>query len=235
MKRLFALSLIAAAALAGCEFPTDPDGTLDRARGGTLRVGVTQAEPFVVLADGRPRGVEVALIERFAETIDAEVEFVSGSESDLMEALRGRQLDVVLAGLTRRSVWQHEVPLTRPFVTYQWVIAAPDEALAAELSEDLEGHEVGVEANSPIAAKLAEDTDAEVRPLDDITSFDGPLAVPTYQLDDLGLVRTDAELDELEHAMAVAPGENGFLVELERFLLDNEAEAARLLEEEGTP
>ena len=56
-----------------------------------------------------------------------------------------------------------------------------------------------------------------------------------YVLDDLGLVRTDAELDEHEHAMAVAMGENAFLVELERFLLDREGEAAELLAREGKP
>ena len=45
-----------------------------------------------------------------------------------------------------------------------------------------------------------------------------------YLLDDLGLVRTDAELDEEEHAMAASMGQNAFLVTLERFLLDRETE-----------
>jgi hypothetical protein len=35
--------------------------------------------------------------------------------------------------------------------------------------------------------------------------------------------------------MAVSMGENAFLVELERFLLDREAEAGELLEREGKP
>jgi hypothetical protein len=59
--------------------------------------------------------------------------------------------------------------------------------------------------------------------------------VPDYLLDDLGLVRTDAELDEHEHAMAVSMGENAFLVTLDRFLLDRESEAAAILEREGRP
>jgi ABC-type amino acid transport substrate-binding protein len=152
-----------------------------------------------------------------------------------MGALHGRQLDVVIAGLTRRSPWQAEVALTRPYLTTQAVIAAPDEQTARELSEDLEGHEVAVEANSELAAKLSEDTDATVKPVEDLTAIDGPAAVPDYLLDELDLVRTDAELDEYEHAMAVAMGENAFLVELERFLLDSEAEAGELLAREGKP
>jgi polar amino acid transport system substrate-binding protein len=223
-------------ALGGCQFPADTEGTLDRVRDGTLRVGVTTADPFVILADGEePQGVEPELVRRFARTLGAEVDWVPGSESELMAALHGRQLDIVIAGLSRSSSWQAEVTLTRPYVNTQWVIAAPDEQTARALSEDLEGHEVAVEANSAIAAKLSEDTDARVVPVDDIAAADGPVAVEHYLLDDLGLVRTDAELDEHEHAMAGAMGENAFLVELERFLLDSEGEAERLLAREGKP
>jgi polar amino acid transport system substrate-binding protein len=236
-RRLAAASVAALAlALAGCQYPADVDGTLDRARGGTLRVGVTPADPFVTLADGsEPRGVEVELVKRFARQLDAAIEWVPGSEAALMGALHGRQLDIVIAGLTRKSPWQTEVTLTRPYLNTQWVIAAPDERTARDLSEDLEGHEVAVEANSELAAKLYEDTDATVVPVDDVAEADGPVAVEDYLLDDLGLVRTDAELDEQEHAMAVAMGENAFLVELERFLLDSGNEAAHILEREDDP
>ena len=231
-----AISTLAALLCGGCDFPADPDGTLDRVRDGTLRVGVTPADPFVTLADGEePQGVEPELVRRFARRLGAEVDWVPGSESDHIAALHGGQLDVVIAGLTRRSAWQNEVTLTRPYLNTQWVIAAPDEETARELSEDLEGYEVAVEANSPIAAKLSEDTDATVVPVDDIAEADGPVAVENYLLDDLGLVRTDVELDEHEHAMAVAMGENAFLVELERFLLDSEGEASDLLAREGKP
>ena len=234
MARLLALAL-AAIVLAGCEFPRDPEGTLDRVRGGVMRVGVTPADPWVTLEGSEPAGVEVELVKRFADTLDARVEWVEGSESDLMEALHGRQVDLVVAGLTRQSVWAREAALTRPYLTTQVVIAAQDEREAAELSEDLGGEPIAVEANSPEASKLEQDTDAVVVPVDDLAAVDGPAAVPDYLLDDLDLVRTDAELDEHEHAMAVSMGENAFLVALERFLLDNEAEAAEILEREGRP
>jgi polar amino acid transport system substrate-binding protein len=234
--RLWLAVAAVALVLGGCEFPADVDGTLDRVRGGTLRVGVTPADPFVILSDGEePQGVEPELVRRFARRIGATVDWVPGSESELMAALHGRQLDIVVAGLTRRSAWQQEVTLTRPYLNTQWLVAAPDEETARELSEDLEGHEVAVEANSGIAAKLAEDTDATVVPVDDLTQVDGPAAVEDYLLDDLGLIRTDAELDEHEHAMAVSMGENAFLVELERFLLDSEGDAERILAREGKP
>jgi polar amino acid transport system substrate-binding protein len=235
MARFVPLALVMCL-LCGCEFPADPEGTLDRVRGGVLRVGVAPAEPFVQLTPGgEPTGVEVELVTRFAESLDASVKWVEGSESDLMAALEGRQLDIVIAGLTRRSEWQRTAALTRPYLASQVVIAAPDAQSAAELSEDLGGARIAVEANSPEASKLEQDTDAVVVPVDDLSTVDGPVAVPDYLLDDLGLVRTDAELDEHEHAMAVSMGENAFLVALERFLLDREDEAAEILAREGRP
>jgi polar amino acid transport system substrate-binding protein len=225
-----------AALLSGCAFPADPDGTLERVRGGVLRAGVAPADPWVqVDARGNPSGVEVELVRRFARTLDARVEWVEGSESELMEALHGGQLDIVIAGLTRQSEWSRTAALTRPYATTQTVIAAPDRPTAQRLSEDLGGERVFVEAHTPEAAKLEEDTDAIVVPVDDLSEVSGPVAVEDYLLDDLRLVRTDAELDEHEHAMATPMGENAFLVALERFLLDREAEAAAILEREGRP
>jgi polar amino acid transport system substrate-binding protein len=233
-RRLFVL--LACAALCACQYPRDPEGTLDRVRGGTLRVGISASDPWVTLEENQPpAGVEVELVKEFAGTLDAEVEWVRGSESDLMAALEGRQLDIVIAGLTRRSIWMHSAALTRPYLTTQTVIAAPDRATVERLNADLEGERIAVEANSPEAAKLEMDTDATVVPVDDLTQVDGPAAVHDYELDDLGLIRTDAELDEHEHAMAVSMGENAMLVTLERFLLDREARAGELLVREGKP
>ena len=149
--RRFALLVASVLVFGGCQDPRDTEGTLDRVRGGTLRVGVATADPW--------SAVERRLVREFAESLDARVEWVEGTESDLMEALAGRQLDVVIAGLTRRSVWMNEAALTHLYVTVQSVIGARDEASARRLSDDLEGERIAVEANSPEAAKLETDTD----------------------------------------------------------------------------
>src|SRR5687768_7860522 len=121
MSRSCPLLLLVVVVAAGCQFPRDPEGTLDRVRGGVMRVGVTHVDPWVKLDGGEPAGVEVELLQRFAQTLGARIEWVEGSESELMEALHGRHLDVVVAGLTRRSEWQRSAALTRPFVSYEVV------------------------------------------------------------------------------------------------------------------
>lgn len=64
---------MAALVLAGCSLPRDPEGTLQRATGGTIRAGVTAREPWARLEGEAPAGVEVDLVEGFAREIDAEV------------------------------------------------------------------------------------------------------------------------------------------------------------------
>ncbi len=71
-------------------------GTLERARGGVLRVGMTEAD-WWARRDGRARsGVEVELVSRFAESLGARIEWTDGSEEELFE-----QLHVVVAPVER--------------------------------------------------------------------------------------------------------------------------------------
>lgn len=114
MSRRISLPLLLLA-VAGCDLPRDPEGTLERVRGGTLRAGVVPNPPWVVVEAGRVRGVEPALVRRFARSLDARIEWVAGTESELLERLETRDLDLVAGGLTRSNPWGSRVGLTRPY------------------------------------------------------------------------------------------------------------------------
>ncbi|MFC8192614.1 transporter substrate-binding domain-containing protein [Cellulomonas sp. NPDC057328] len=116
------VSGVLAVAVAGCgvTVPSDPDGTLDRVRGGQLRVGVTPNAPWTELPageDGAPAGLEVDLVTGFAEHLGADVDWEVGSEEELVGALEDGDVDVVVGGLTARSPWASRAALTRPYVT----------------------------------------------------------------------------------------------------------------------
>ncbi len=105
-------------ALSGCgtSFPADPDGTLDRVSGGTLRVGVSPNQDWTVSgAGGDPTGIEVDLVERFADTIDADIAWVEGGEERLMTDLEEGELDLVIGGLTDQTPWSEKAAITKPF------------------------------------------------------------------------------------------------------------------------
>ena len=219
----------------GCQIPQDTDGTLERVEGGTLRVGITESDPWVELEPGasEPRGgAEVELIRRFARDLGARIEWVQGSEEELVDAMKEGSLDLLAGGLTKKSRWKKDVAFTRPYVATSTVVGVPP---GSSQPGDLDGVPVAVQLGSEAEGLLEAKTDAQVRPVRDLAAARGrPAAAHDYVLDDLGLAEL-SELKQDQHVMAVRLGENAFLVRLERFLLNREEEIERLLREEGRP
>ena len=118
--RALLVSVAATLLLVGCQggLPADPQGTLVRATGGVLRVGVGENPPWTeVASDGTVTGSEVALLSDYAETIDAEVEWVPAGENTLAAMMREGRLDVVVGGLASDVPWTSEIATTRPYTT----------------------------------------------------------------------------------------------------------------------
>lgn len=121
IRRLLVIWIMVTAALSstacGISVPADPDDTLERVRGGTLRVGVSPHPPWTeVGADGRPAGREVELVTAFANQLQAEPEWVIGGEEQLVTRLEHGQLDLVIGGITADTPWSDKVSVTRPYL-----------------------------------------------------------------------------------------------------------------------
>jgi polar amino acid transport system substrate-binding protein len=213
--------------ITACGIPRDPENTLERVTGGTLRVGYALSDPWVTSGDDGPSGIEAELIERFATEIDAQIEWTEGSESEVVEALEVGELDVVISGLGTTDPWSDQAAFTHPYVTTQVVVGIPE---GDEIPEDIAGLEVAVESGTGEAGIL-ERTDAIPVEVEDVAEAEGPVVVDDWLLQDLDLNDSGVTLEEIDHVMATRFGENGFLVELEGFLLDNPDLVARLLAE----
>jgi polar amino acid transport system substrate-binding protein len=221
------------AALPGCEFPADPEDTLSNARGGTLRVGVIENEPWVVLERGKePQGVEPELVRRFAETIDAEIAWTTGSANELAPAVSGFQLDILIGGLTADFPHPDDVVMTRPYIDTEIEIGGPP---GSDPPDDRDGLEIYVERFSE-AASLLRKKERETTPVpyNSLDEVDGLVLANSYELEALGYEPTGDILRDEDHAMGAPPGENAFLVALEKFLLERKDEAASLLTEESS-
>lgn len=123
-RAAFALALAAALLiLSGCgtKYPADPDGTLDRVKGGILRVGASQNGDWVRIPDPHGagedavQGKEAELVRRFADQLDATVEWVPGTEQVLARELQHGSLDLVIGGLDAKTPWTTHAGLTRPY------------------------------------------------------------------------------------------------------------------------
>lgn len=212
-----------------CDVPRDPEGTLERVKGAVMRVGITHNDPWTVLTGSAPEGVEVTLMEDFARSMDARIEWVEGSEDELFEALEVRELDAAVGGFTSESPWSGSVTFTHPYLTTPAVIGVP---AGEPIPSDIDGLEVAVERGSDLAG-LVEKTDAIPVEVDDLRAVDGAAAVDNWLLDDLHLEDTGIRLDESDHVIAMPNGENAWLVALERFLLTREEDIEALLAQKG--
>jgi polar amino acid transport system substrate-binding protein len=207
-----------------CDIPRDPDGTLERVSRGTLRVGITENDPWVIV-DGDPTGVEVTLVEGFAEQLESEVEWVVGNEADLIGALERRELDLVIGGITSDTPWAQQAAITAQYHEVVLLVAVPKDD---DPPEDIDGLEITVEALSE-AAGLVEDKGAVPNRVQEIESVEGPAAVENYLLESLGAKSTGHVLARHKHVMAAPPGENAFLARLERYLRSRRSEVPGLL------
>lgn len=214
MARSISIILLLLAAGA-CGLPRDADGTLERVRGGTLRVGVVIDTPWVTEASGGAAGgIEGAMVAELAVRLHARPEWVHATEAEMMEALKSRELDLVIGGLTAKSPYAKEIAFTRPYYTDTVAIGAT----AGSPADVLKGRYVAVKAGDPAAGEVRKKGATPVNVPDLKSAPQGLMAAPTWQLQALALRPTGVTLRQAKHVMAVAPGENAFLVEVEGFL-----------------
>jgi polar amino acid transport system substrate-binding protein len=104
------------AAGCGLTIPADPEKTLERVTGSTMRVGVSPHSPWTDISGaGEPSGTEVDLVREFAGTLPAQVEWVVGGEQSLIAALERGELQLVIGGLTSETPWTEKAAITKPY------------------------------------------------------------------------------------------------------------------------
>ncbi len=103
--------------LAGCGIPVDPSGTLDRIDSGLVRVGASPSGALVTIEGTRVSGELAHLVEAFAQERGARVEWVVGSEEELVAGLEEGRLDLAIGGMTDATPWADRVSVTRGFPT----------------------------------------------------------------------------------------------------------------------
>jgi polar amino acid transport system substrate-binding protein len=119
--------LVLTLTLTACGIPRDPEGTLERVQGSSMKVGIAERPPWTTLGED-PSGIEVELVERFARELDAEIQWVEGAESEVLEQVELGRLDLVIAGLTADSPWSGKASFIQPYVSVgadEHVMAVP--------------------------------------------------------------------------------------------------------------
>lgn len=135
------LLLIGAVLLAlpfACNFPRDPRNSLDSImKNNSMQVGISHNPPWVVLKE-EPSGLEVELLEAFAQELGCTIQWIPSTEKILADSLKKFKMQIAIAGFTKDVPWEKSVALTRPYVEVKKkkhvIICAPGEnALVSKL------------------------------------------------------------------------------------------------------
>ncbi len=196
-----------------------------------MHEGVKDNPPWVELVELDLEARRYALAERFAAGIEAEIEWIEGSEEELFAALEVHKLDLVVGGITSGAPWASVAALTHPYLTTASLVAVPE---GREPPDDIAAFEVGVESSSELEGLLRK-TDARVIEVEDVAAHEGAVAIDNYLLDDLDVVDTGVRLGDTDHVFAVPMGENDWMTTIERFLLERPDDIEELLLEFGAP
>lgn len=215
----------------GCDIPQDPEGTLKKARGGGLLVGVTESPPWVRRTPAGAAGVEADLVREFADQLGAEVHWCwSDSEANLA-ALERYRLDLVIGNLTKSSPWSRRVAFATPYYTETLTVGYADlDPPPVEGWPTIQGVKVCVQEGSTLAA-LLEEEGALPQPVSDLWRCEPPIAAAQWELEAHGLRAVPPPLQTRKHVMAAPPGENAFVVALSRFLAGRHGAVHRRLVE----
>lgn len=196
---------------AGCRYPKDPENTLEQVRGGTLHAGVVHAPPWVSAATGPPSGPEAELLRRIAADLDATIEWHAGPPDQVLKLLEERLLAVAIGGFEKKSPYAKKAAATRHYGETEWWIVGD----GAPVPGRLEGREVRIEHGD--AALQVKKADAKpVLPGEG--SAAKLLAVPVLPGERAPSAGDAYFLGRTQHVFLAPPGENAWLVELDKAL-----------------
>lgn len=154
---------------------------------------------------------------------------VLGRRTDIMEALKHFELDVVISGLNATTPWSKQVGLTSPYFVEQFAVGIPPGTQSPESLRDLK---VAVPEGDAAAAYLQKKGAIPLR-TGRIFEIGGPVAAPVWALELKGFTRTKFIVFEKKHVMAVPPGENGWLKKLGTYLQEQQCNLPILLRREA--
>ncbi|MEX0965853.1 MAG: transporter substrate-binding domain-containing protein [Bacteroidia bacterium] len=218
MKFIQIFYLLAITLLFACDdFPKDPENTLERIKGKTIRVGIAEDGKWSGYYTGEAIGIEAEIIKAYAKTLNANIEWYPGSQEHLIGLLKEYQIDIAIGGFTESSVFKSHAGFTQPYFTERIKIGAPSNIT---ISEEIKNKKVLVKRGSDALLAVLENNGEPVI-YDSLPGILTQLIVaPEDELKSMGLNISEKDLKEIAHVLAVPKGENGLLTDLEQFIKD---------------
>lgn len=213
--RILKIFFLATLIISSCDhYPKDPENSLEKALNGTLKVGIADSPDRCMYNDGNPQGIEVDLIKGFAQSINAKVEWVPGSQEDISNLLKEYELDLGIGGFSKKTPLKRHVGLTRPYDVEKIKVAAPS---VMQLPDKVKDKEVVVKKGSAALVAVKKKGGIPV-PVDSIIEIDFLMAASEDKITESTTNISAYDLDKIKHVIAVPRGENALLKKLEDYI-----------------
>ena len=196
------------------QFPKDPGNTLKTVTNGTLRAGIAEAGKWASLENDSAAGIEPELLRKYAQSINAEIEWTPASQDQLIKLLHEDEIDIAIGGFVKKSPFKKEAGWTRPHQTEKIKIGAPAEV---PIPQDVEDQKILAKKGSAALLALKKKKGIPI-PYDTLPQPFTLIAAPEEELLRHNLQLSDYTLAKIEHVIAIQKGENAFLESLERFI-----------------
>lgn len=101
--------------LISCSLPKDPEDSLTKAKMNGLKVGYVYNPPYNYTSGDTVSGTEISIIKAFAKEQGLKIQFIYGSESELIKQLEEYKLHVIIGGFDKKTIWKDKAG---PTTTY---------------------------------------------------------------------------------------------------------------------
>lgn len=115
LNYLFIVVTILLVAISCNNYPRDTKNSFEKAKEKELKVGVVENPPYVVFQNDGVSGIEIRLIEKFAEKHNLDIGYIQDTESQLIKQLENYKLHIVAGGFKKKTVWSSKAGLTTSY------------------------------------------------------------------------------------------------------------------------
>lgn len=209
-----ALLAVVLIATPGCRYPRDIEHSLEHIQGGIMRVGVSENPPWVIRTASGAAGLEPEMIKALAQRLDADIQWHWGTESELMLALAERQLDIAVGGLIEKSSLSKDATFSQPYFQSDFSVGFPSRS--SHVPQTLQDIKVQLSPLMPISARLRRQGAIPI--LTEAYDDTLPVAAPIWWLRAHALQPGPWILATDKHVVALPPGENAWILMVQRHL-----------------
>jgi len=101
--------------ISSCNIPKDPENSWEKIQRDGLKVGVVINSPYAFQKESLFTGSEVKLLKKFAKENNLKIKFITENETYLVRKLENYEIDILIGGFTKKTIWTKKVGKSTPY------------------------------------------------------------------------------------------------------------------------